>query len=138
MDRLGVFIGTWNTTGEVLATAANPAGVLVATDTYRWLPGRHFIVHEVDARFDGRPTRSMEIIGFDGLKGRCFSTSYDDQGATEDFAVALEGRRWTIRGRSVRFDGQFDAAKTRLSGLWELKVPRKGWQPWIRLRLDRA
>jgi hypothetical protein len=59
MARFELFIGVWNTTGEVLATEANPAGALVATDTYRWLAGKHFIVHDVDARFDGKPTRSM-------------------------------------------------------------------------------
>lgn len=138
LSRLEVFIGTWNTTGEVLETAAHPAGALVATDTYRWLPGRHFIVHEVDARFDGQPTRSMEVIGFDAAKKRFFSTSYDDQGATEDFVVALEGRRWSIRGKAVRFDGAFDARGKRLAGLWERRAGRAGWQPWIRLELVRA
>lgn len=136
--RLDVFIGTWNTTGEVLATDASPAGTLVATDTYRWLPGRHFIVHEVDARFDGQPARSMEVMGFDAAKQQFFSRSYDDQGATETFVLALEGRRWAIQGRSVRFDGAFDARKTRLTGLWERKVGRARWQPWIRLELVRA
>ena len=40
MSRFEVFIGTWNTTGEVLETEAGPADTLFATDTYRWLPGR--------------------------------------------------------------------------------------------------
>jgi hypothetical protein len=58
MSKFEVFIGTWNTTGEVLETEAGPAGTLSATDTYRWLPGRHFIVHDVDAS-PGRPSGSM-------------------------------------------------------------------------------
>lgn len=138
MARFEVFIGTWNTTGEVLATAANPAGTLVATDTYRWLPGQHFIVHDVDARFDGVPTRSMEVIGFDPVKQRHVARSFDDQGAEEAFAVALSGRRWVIDGKAVRFRGSFDAGHARLAGLWERKAPRMGWQPWIRLELVRA
>ena len=60
MSRLERFIGTWNTTGDVLETEAGPATTLAATDIYRWLPGRHFIVHEVDARFGDSPARSME------------------------------------------------------------------------------
>lgn len=137
MAKLDVFIGTWNTTGEVLQTDDSPAGTLVATDTYRWLPGERFIVHEVDARFDGAPTRSMEVMGFDPVSQRYFTTSYDDQGNTENFVVALDRRRWTITGKTVRFDGAFDAKKTRLTGLWERKVGRR-WQPWIRLTLVRA
>lgn len=137
MAKFDLFIGTWNTTGEVLGTDSNPAGQLVATDIYRWLPGKHFIVHDVDARFDGRPARSMEVMGYDATRQRHFAQSFDDQGAIATFVVELERRRWRIRGKTVRFDGGFDASRNRLSGLWELKG-RRAWQPWIRLELARA
>jgi hypothetical protein len=138
MSRLEFLVGTWNTTGAVLETDANPAGTLVATDTYRWLPGKHFIVHDVDARFDGTPTRSMEVIGFDASTKQFVARSYDDQGSTEEFAVVLERRRWSITGKTVRFNGSFDSRKSRLTGLWELRVAKGRWQPWIRLELVRA
>jgi hypothetical protein len=35
MSRFELFIGTWNTAGEVLETDAAPAGTLAATDTCR-------------------------------------------------------------------------------------------------------
>jgi hypothetical protein len=138
MSRFEVFIGTWNTMGEVLETEAGPAGLLSATDTYRWLPGKHFIVHDVDARFDSKPTRSMEVMGFDSSKKQYFARSFDDQGSTEAFVVALKGRRWNISGRTARFKGSFDVPKTRLAGLWELKGDRVGWQPWIKIKLIRT
>ncbi len=138
MSKFEVFIGTWNTTGEVLETEAGPTGTLSATDTYRWLPGKHFIVHDVDARFGSQPTRSMEVIGFDALKQQHFARSFDDQGTTEVFVVALNGRRWCISGKTVRFNGSFDAQKNLLRGLWELKGKKAGWQPWITLELVRT
>lgn len=138
MSRLELLIGVWNTTGEVYETEAGPPARLSATDTYRWLPGRHFIVHEADARFGETPTRSMEVIGYDRERSKYTSRSYDDQGATEVFEVALRGRKWSIVGASVRFDGRFDADGRRLTGLWEMKGQRTGWQPWIRLALVRA
>jgi len=138
MSKFEVFIGTWNTTGEVLETEANPSGILIATDTYHWLPGRQFIVHDVDARFDGEPTRSTEVVGFDAAKKQYFARSYDDQGKTESFVVALESRRWTITGKTVRFSGSFDSRRNRLTGLWELKGAKTGWQQWIELKLVRA
>src|SRR5262245_53151221 len=101
MSRFELFIGVWNTTGEVLATAVNPAGTLVATDTYRWLPSKQFILHDADARFDGKPARSTEIIGYDAAAGHHFARSYDDRGASDLFVVALRGRRWTISGDKV-------------------------------------
>jgi hypothetical protein len=138
MSRYEIFIGTWNTKGEVLATDGAPAATLSATDTYRWLPGNHFIVHDVDARFDDNPARSMEVIGYDLASRKYLARSYDDQGASEVFEVALKGKSWSIAGASMRFSGRFDARGDKLTGLWELKGTKAGWQPWIRLKLVRA
>jgi Protein of unknown function (DUF1579) len=138
MLRFELFIGVWNTTGEVLETDAAPASDLVATDTYRWLPGRRFIVHDVDARFGGQPTRSMELMGYDQASGKYFARSFDDRGDTEAFSIALTGSRWRIFGKTVRFNGTFNAERDRLSGLWKLKGKRGAWQPWIKLELQRS
>lgn len=138
MARFEIFIGTWNTTGEVLAIDGAEATVLSATDTYRWLPGRHFIVHDVDARFGQAVTRSMEVMGYDKQAKRYFATSYDDQGVSEAFDVNLRGKKWSISGAAVRFNGEFDSRGERLTGLWEMKSEKSGWQPWIKLQLVRA
>ncbi len=114
MSKFEVFIGTWNTTGDVQETEASPAGTLSATDTYRWLPGRHFIVHDVDARFGTEPARSMEVMGFDAVKKQYFARSYDDRGTVEVFDLSLTRRRFSITGKAVRFSGNFDAEKNRL------------------------
>ena len=138
MARFEVFIGTWNTTGEVLETEGAPATTLSATDTYRWLPGGHFIAHDADARFGDRPTRSTEVIGYDPASRKYTARSYDDRGSSELFEVALKGNRWTISGKTARFAGHFNADHSELTGLWELKGKKAGWQPWIKLRLNRA
>ena len=138
MSRFEIFIGTWNTTGEVLATEDAPASTLSATDTYRWLPGKHFIVHDADVRFGDAPTRSMEVIGYDLVSKKYLARSYDDQGASELFEVALKGKSWSIVGQSVRFKGKFDTNGNKLTGLWERKGKNSSWQPWIKLKLVRA
>ena len=138
MSRFEIFIGTWNTTGEVLKTDSSPATTLFATDIYRWLPGNQFIIHDVDARFGLQPTRSMEVMGYDSKKKRYIARSYDDQGASEEFEVRLNGKKWTILGQTVRFDGKFSTDGNKLEGLWEMKDRKSGWQPWIKLKLIRA
>jgi hypothetical protein len=138
MSRFEIFIGTWNTTGEVLETEGAPATTLSATDVYRWIPGMHFMVHDVDARFGNDPTRSMEVIGYDLASKKYLARSYDDQGSSDVFEVVLKGKRWSIVGSTVRFNGKFDAANDKLTGLWELKGKKAGWQPWIKLTLVRA
>jgi hypothetical protein len=138
MSRFEIFLGIWNTTGEVLETDDAPASVLTATDTYRWLPGRQFIVHEVDARFGQTVARSMEVLGYDRGAKNYFARSYDDHGISQVFDVALRGRTWSISGETVRFKGQFDSDGNRLAGLWEMKSTKSRWQPWIELVLTRA
>ena len=138
MSRLRILIGTWNTAGEVLETAAGPASTLMASDTYRWLPGEHFVVHEADARFGSTVSRSMEVLGYDAATRQYWSTSYDDRGKSERFQLALQGRSWQIDGDSARFRGQFSLDMSELSGLWELREPDGHWQPWIKLKLVRA
>lgn len=138
MSKFAVFLGTWNTSGEVLATESAPAGTLSATDTYRWLPGNHFLLHEVDARFGDQPTRSMEVIGYDLQRKRHIARSYDDRGVSEEYAVELKGKKWSITGETVRFEGKFDATGNRLTGLWEIRSKKAGWEPWIQLKLVRA
>jgi hypothetical protein len=138
MSRFSVFIGTWNTTGDVFPIGDLPSSAVIATDTYRWLPGQHFILHEADARFGGAVSRSIEVMGYNSKRKRHVSRSYDDQGKSEDFVLELRGRRWSITGATVRFNGSFDAARNRLSGLWEMKPPKSRWRPWIDLKLERA
>jgi len=138
MAKFDIFIGTWNTQGEVFSIADAPATSLSATDTYRWLPGKHFIVHDVDARFGAQVSRSMEVMGYDLQRRRYVSRSYDDQGISESFELELNRRRWRIFGQSVRFDGSFNAPGDKLSGTWEMKTSKSKWQPWIEIELTRA
>lgn len=80
----------------------------------------------------------MEVMGFDASKKQYFARSYDDQGASDVFVLALNGRRFSITGKTARFSGNFDARKNRLGGLWELKGGKANWQPWIKIELIRA
>ena len=138
ISHFAIFIGIWNTRGEVLETEQAPATTLVATDSYRWLPGHHFLVHDVDARFGTDVSRSMEIIGYDTTNTKYVAHSYDDKGVSEVFDVVLNGKHWKILGETVRFEGEFSSDDKKLVGLWELKSKKSVWQPWIKLELIRA
>jgi hypothetical protein len=80
----------------------------------------------------------MEIVGYDTKRRKHVARSFDDRGSFEEFIVQLRGRRWTITGDAVRFDGRFSADGDTLTGLWERNGKRGRWQPWIRLELVRA
>lgn len=136
MRRYAIFIGVWNTRGEILSADGTDAK-LVATDSYRWGPGNKFIVHDVDARMGDAVTRSMEVMGYDARRKRHFARSFDDQGATDTFDIDLTRRAWTIVGATMRFHGAFDRAGDILSGTWERKAKSR-WTPWMTIELVRA
>ena len=138
MAQYEIFIGTWNTTGNVLAVGDATATKLLATDTYQWMPGRKFILHEVDARFGPEVSRSVEIMGFDLKQKKYTSRSYDDQGVSEEFELELHRKHWRISGHNVRFNGKFDPSGHKLNGLWEMRTSESRWEPWIELELVRA
>lgn len=137
IQALERFVGVWNTTGRIAAIDDKPGGELIATDTYEWLPGRHYLLHWVDARLNGQPSRSLEVVGFDADRGGCVSRSYDDQGQTGDYTCALTGDAWTITGDTLRFSGRFAPDGTSMSGTWQMK-DRGDWRDWMDITLTRA
>lgn len=80
----------------------------------------------------------MEVIGYGLASKKYFARSYDDQGASELLEVTLKAENWSIMGESVHFNGNFEANGNKLTGLWELKGNKAGWQPWIKLKLVHA
>jgi hypothetical protein len=53
-----VVMGRWRTSGSVV----NKSGVtamIAGTDTYKWLPGGHWIVHEADVMIGDQVTQSL-------------------------------------------------------------------------------
>lgn len=137
MRKLAFLVGTWETTGSIRATGAAPAQTLRATDTYEWMPGEFFLIHHADAMMGGQRSRVMEVFGYDPAMKSFVSRSFDDQGKSEGFIIALKGRHWTIRGDHARFDGEIGKDFSSIEGTWELRGGDGGWAPWIDIRLEK-
>lgn len=137
--RLGVFVGSWRTQGELLSDSpGGPATPLRATDRYEWLPGGFFLLHHVDARVGDAVVHALEVIGFDERRGEYFSHAYDGGGTMTTYAARLDGDRWRIEGATERFAGAFSADRQLLTGRWERLVDGAGWVPWMTLTLTKA
>jgi hypothetical protein len=87
---LQVFVGKWNTSGEILAGPTSRVAKLKAVDTYEWLPGGFFLCHRADARMGGQRVQSTEIIGA-GARGALATWSFDDQGNVGEYRASLRG-----------------------------------------------
>lgn len=135
-ERLDVLAGVWRTRIAVLDETENEIEHFAAIDTYRWMPGRHFLLHDVDAVMAGQQVKSLEIIGADKASGQYTTRNYDNSGAISDYVAALEARNWSIDGKTERFRGSLSADLRSLSGRWER---REGdtWLPWMNVTLTR-
>ena len=113
LDRL---VGTWRISGDATGTV-----------TYRWMPGRFFLVQEGEVDLFGHHNRFTEIIGrertfggepSDDIKSR----TYTSEGDTLDYVYELNDDTLTIwggeRGSDSYYSATFDADGTTLTGRW--------------------
>jgi hypothetical protein len=137
LERLGALAGTWHTTGEVVATTDTPATPFTATDSYDWLPGRHFLVHHWDAAMPDGRSQGIEIIGYDAERDRFPMHAYDNDGNVTEMDGSSDGSSLQFEGSGVRFVGTFNDQRSVVSGTWELQTDELAWLPWMRVTLTR-
>ena len=134
--RLDVLTGTWSTCITTLDDTGADAELFTAIDLYRWMPGGHFLVHNVEAHMGAEPILSMEIIGIAADGESYVSRNYDNAGQVSDYTATLDGRYWQIDGAAERFRGEIDADSGTLKGLWQ-RWDANRWIDWMRVTLTR-
>lgn len=138
LQGLAPFVGTWHTTGTVLATSAP----YTATDTYEWLPGGHFLMHRWDAAMPDGRSQGIEIIGLDAAdgakEGHYTMQSFDSTGKADTMRAVVDGQQVAYDGDGVRFRGAFNGDGSEMSGTWSLQAnDSETWEPWMTLSLQR-
>jgi len=137
LKHLKPFIGKWNTVGEIQASPYGPAGKIIGTDTYEWLPGGFFLVHRVDVRMGDQTNESIENIGYDASTKTYPMHSFDSQGNHLVMQAGLVGDQWTFTGGSMRFTGTFSEGGKSISGKWEYLEDNSKWHHWMDVRLTK-
>jgi len=138
LQALTVFVGKWITHGTIHAAGGKSSSEIRAVDEYKWLPGQFFMLHQADARMDGKPAQSIEVLGYDAKRGCYLTRSYDDQGVSVEFTARLDGHRWEIDGETMRFRGAFSDDVATLSGTWEQLGDGDKWSPWMDIKLRKV
>lgn len=135
LQNLTPFVGTWQTTGAVVATSA----AYTATDIYEWLPGGHFLVHRWDAAMPDGRSQGIEIISPDASDGHYTMHSFDSTGKADTMLAVLHGKSVAYDGDGVRFRGAFNADGSEMSGTWSLRAgDGADWEPWMSVVLRRV
>jgi hypothetical protein len=99
--ELGVFLGTWHTTGHVAATASTSASSVDSIDTYEWYPGEYFLIHQADSNVGDDNIKSLEVMGYDPEQQRYFASFFDSTGGCGIEELWRSGTTWTWRGSNV-------------------------------------
>jgi predicted enzyme related to lactoylglutathione lyase len=136
---LDVLIGRWRTSGSTVEGAAGPAAEIEAIDTYEWLPGRHALLHCVDARVGDQKVEGAEIIGYDPAR-RAYRSQYFGSDGPATYVATLSqedgGFVWRMQSANTRFAGTFGPAGETIAGHWE-RLGEDGWLRWMDIVLTK-
>ena len=134
---LEVLVGRWRTSGSTIEGPAGSAAQIDALDTYEWLPGRHAVLHRVDARVGDEKVEGAEIIGYDPAR-RVYRTQYFGSDGPTAYNATLseedDGLVWRMQSAATRFTGTFSDDGDTIAGHWEL-LRERGWRPWMDITL---
>jgi hypothetical protein len=124
-----VFIGRWITQGHRIDRAGEPAGSILASDIYAWVPGGFFVVHFAEALIGQVSGGGVEIMGFDPSTQRYWSQFFDSQGNASTSELALDGEQWTWQREDTRCRATFGADGRMQTGHHEQRNEDGEWVP---------
>ncbi|WP_373541913.1 DUF1579 family protein [Chamaesiphon sp.] len=138
IQRLELFVGMWNTEGEICASADVSAVKVAFVDTYEWMSGKFFLVHRANGHIGNEEINTIEFIGYDASSQTYTCHSFDNRGNADLFRANLRDHTWTIEGKSSRFTGVFNSIGNTLTGQWEQSSDGLNWLPWMDVKLTKV
>ncbi|HJY45305.1 MAG TPA: hypothetical protein VJ301_11835 [Propionibacteriaceae bacterium] len=138
LEPLRPLIGRWRTFGTILDEDGSVAGEISGTDIYTWLPGGHWIVHEVDVRMGEERTQVLELIGGrDDTSGGWQMHAFDTADNPGRMRLTIEGPGLLLlQGTGVRSWLRPEAGPDQMTTLWEREVIDQ-WIPWMDMHFER-
>lgn len=137
LERLEVFIGRWITEGETLGTPEAPAMPIVASDTYQWLPGSHFVMHQAYGHIGPVGAGGLEVIGIDPATGQYTTYFFDSQGNASTQTLSYQDGAWFWQGPHARCRGVYSDEGRTFTAHHERSDDGVEWVPSMTVTLRR-
>lgn len=139
LHPLDHLVGQWNTTGRSVGESAQPLEIK-GTDKYEWLPGRRFLVHNVDVWMGGDKVNVVEVIGPCGDEGAALAMhSFANDGRHEVMqAIQQSSRAWLFQGDDVRANLTIAHDGDSMTAHWERKSENGSWTAWLEMHFAKA
>jgi hypothetical protein len=100
--KLGYFVGTWTTEGEMKANPFAPAGKYTSTDHCKWFDGNFAVVCDSQGKGPKGPTKGLGILGYSAEESVYTYYGVDNSGmiSTTVPRGTVEGDTWTYTDES--------------------------------------
>ncbi len=134
LNQLNCFIGTWHAEGTSfgeIQDVNNPKdnGVKwVSDETYQWLPGNCFVIHNWHAKTGNSVFIGTEIIGYDEKTGKFYTYFFDNNGNHPIYTATVRGNEWNFFEENTRATITVEDQDTIIYN-WEWKHDGSDWLP---------
>ena len=133
-DALEAFVGEWTAERESFGgpnqdperPRAN-AQRWTSKHSARWHTGRFFLIQDERAHTPD-PFDTLGVIGWDEEKSSYFLQSFENHGYERRYGLAVDGRVWTLTGKTERARIEFSEDGSRQTIRWEWR-PKDAWLP---------
>jgi hypothetical protein len=144
-ERLGVWVGKWNTEGQSYAEGHSNENLQVSSvkmtsvETFEWLLDGFFLVHHWDGRVGGAEFKGMEVIGYDASSQTYTSRFFDNAGNAPTYQVTVRNNVWTYIGELQRATFEFSDDGNTMTTHWDWKNPDdENWSPLCDLTVTKV
>ena len=102
-QRLGYFVGTWTTEGEMHDSEMGPGGKFTGTDKCAWFEGGFAVVCNSEGKSPMGPSKSIGILGYSAEEKVYTYSGVDNSGMTMTTVPRgkLQGDTWTYNDESM-------------------------------------
>ena len=102
-QRLGHFVGTWTTEGEMKPGPMGPGGKMTSTDVCEWFEGRMSVVCRSDGKTPMGPGKSLGLLSYSPDQKVYTYYGIDSSGMTMTTVPhgTVQGDTWTFNDESM-------------------------------------
>lgn len=137
LHPLSGFVGSWKTSGTIPGAKESAAIKVEGTDTYEWLPGGFFLLHQADVMIGNNRSQTFEVIGTDKNTGKFTMQYYNNKGESGSMTATEQDGTWRFQGDALRFTGSFKNSGHEFSGQWEQLNETKQWVHLMDIKLTK-
>lgn len=131
LERLGVFVGEWNTEITSMSFNPDPAATERGRTSFEWLEGGAFLLQHSEVPNTEFP-RGISVIGPDDSAETYCMLYFDSRGVSRIYKMTFSSGIWTLwrefPGFSQRFIGTFSNDNNIIAARWEKSSDGSNWE----------